>query len=87
MFFVPLDAIQPSQFYISATKPAQIRSWITDLKQPCIPVMESKIGYVALDGHARMKACKLSGVKKILCTIDEIDDNFRSTTLDFVKEA
>lgn len=59
LFDLPLEQIQPSQFYVDREKLEAVESFIHRPEDIVIPVMEYQGRYVSEDGHTRLRlACK-----------------------------
>lgn len=71
---VPLECIQPSQFYVDAEKLAAVRHFIHKPEDIIIQVMPYGDGYVSLDGHTRLYAAVINGwssVRGVEATSDD----------------
>lgn len=64
---LPLDDIQPSQFYVDEDKISAVSTFISSSEDIVIPVMFNKaIGrYISLDGHTRMYCGFLRGYRSV----------------------
>lgn len=59
LFDLPLERIQPSQFYVDRDKMKAVESFIQKPEDIVIPVMAYQGRYVSEDGHTRLRlACK-----------------------------
>lgn len=81
---LPLERIQPSQFYVDEDKIAAIRSFIHKPQDSIIQVATYGDRYVSLDGHTRLYYAVLNGWKSVRAVVDAADNNW---TLRFVEEA
>ena len=80
---IPLDQIQPSQFYIDQDKIAAISSFIHKADDIIIQVMPWQGYYISLDGHTRLYYAFMKGWKNVRAVIEVSD----SWVYDFVEEA
>lgn len=71
---IPLERIQPSQFYVDKDKIAAIRSFIHRPEDSIIPVMPYNDGYISLDGHTRLYYAVMNGWKSVRAVVDTSDD-------------
>lgn len=71
---IPLERIQPSQFYVDTDKITAISSFIHQLEDIIIQVMPYEDRYVALDGHTRLYYAVMNGWKSVRAVVDTSDD-------------
>lgn len=71
---IPLERIQPSQFYVDTDKIAAIRSFIHRSEDIVIPVMPYGDRYISLDGHTRLYYAVMNGWKSVRAVADASDD-------------
>lgn len=80
---IPLERIQPSQFYVDRDKITAIRSFIHRPEDIIIQVTPYEDRYVSLDGHTRLYYAVMNGWKSVRAVIDaSVDQVFR-----FIAEA
>lgn len=82
-FNLPLNLIQPSQFYVSSQKLQAVRSFIKKPEDIIVPVIRRKNRYVSLDGHTRLYLAHEKKWKTVRAVISETDEWIRR----FVEEA
>lgn len=58
---IPLDQIQPSQFYVDRDKIAAISNYIHEADDIVIQVMSHQDGYISMDGHTRLYYAAMKG--------------------------
>lgn len=80
---IPLEQIQPSQFYVDEDKLAAVRTFITCPDDIIVQVLPWEGRFVSLDGHTRLFLATMSGWKAVRATVVETGDEI----LDFVREA
>lgn len=73
-FNLPLNLIQPSQFYVSRQKLQAIRSFIKKAEDIVIPVIHMNDRYISLDGHTRLYLAHEQGWKSVHAIISDTDD-------------
>lgn len=71
---IPLERIQPSQFYVDTDKISAIRSFIHRPEDIIIQVMPYEDRYVSLDGHTRLYYAVMNGWKSVRAVVDTSDD-------------
>lgn len=71
---IPLEHIQPSQFYVDKDKITAIRSFIRRPEDIIIQVMPYEDRYVSLDGHTRLYYAVMNGWKSVRAVADTSDD-------------
>lgn len=84
LFDLPLQQIQPSQFYVDQEKLAAVGSFIKREEDIVIPVMEYEGRYVSEDGHTRLYLAHRRGYARVRAFLEEEDIGYIP---DFVKEA
>lgn len=82
-FSLPLNLIQPSQFYVSKQKFQAVSSFIKKPEDIVVPVIRMNDRYVSLDGHTRLYLAHKKRWKKVRAVISCTDD----WILQFVEEA
>lgn len=80
---IPIEQIQPSQFYVDQDKITAIRNFIHTPYDIIIQVMPYKDRYISLDGHTRLYYAVLNNWNIIRAIIDTTDE----TALQFAQEA
>lgn len=80
---IPLDLIQPSQFYVDEDKIAAIRTFIHKPEDIIIQVMPFEGRYIALDGHTRLYYAVMQGWDTVRAVVDASNDYIYG----FVEEA
>lgn len=81
---IPISEIQPSQFYINQDKYLAVDSFINTAEDVIIPVTKDKHGgYIAIDGHSRLKVAFDKGISTVLVYESQAD----AYIFDFVQEA
>lgn len=80
---IPLDMIQPSQFYVDKDKIKAIASFIKKSDDIIIQAMKCNERYIALDGHTRLYFAVMNGWHSVKAVLVDADDYI----YDFVKEA
>lgn len=83
LFWLEVEQIQPSQFYVDQDKVAAIRHFIHEPKDIIIPVKHYKQRYISLDGHTRLSYA----VQKGWNTVRAVEDEADLELLGFVEEA
>lgn len=81
---LPLECIQPSQFYVDEDKIAAIRSFIQKPQDSIIQVVTDGDRFISLDGHTRLYYAVMNGWKSVRAVVVDSSENW---TLRFVKEA
>ncbi|KYP16964.1 hypothetical protein [Streptococcus parauberis] len=80
---IPISEIQPSQFYINQDKYLAVDSFINTAEDVIIPVTKDKHGgYIAIDGHSRLKVAFDKGISTVLVYESQAD----AYIFDFVQE-
>lgn len=74
IFSIPLDEIQPSQFYVDREKLRAVRSFLHTGDDVVIQVLPWEGRYIALDGHTRLYWAVLEGVDAVRALVSETDD-------------
>lgn len=80
---IPLDALQPSQFYVDKDKIQAIASFIKKPDDIIIQAIEYNDHYIALDGHTRLYFAVMNGWSSVRAVLVSADDY----VYDFVREA
>lgn len=80
---IPINKIQPSQFYIDEDKIKAISTFIDKKEDIIIQVMKWKDIFISLDGHTRLFYAIQNGWDSVYTVIEED----KKWALDFVKEA
>lgn len=80
---IPLDQIQPSQFYVDADKIEAVRTFIQRPWDIVIQVLPFEGRYISLDGHTRLYYAAMNGWNFVRAVIESADDWVYS----FVEEA
>ena len=73
-FSLPLNLIQPSQFYVSRQKLQAIRSFIQKAEDIVVPVIRMNDRYMSLDGHTRLYLAHEQGWETVYAVISDTDD-------------
>ncbi len=71
---IPLDSIQPSQFYVDRAKLAAVGSFLSGAEEIVIQVLPWEDRYIALDGHTRLYWAFLRGIKQVYAVVSESDE-------------
>lgn len=71
---VPLDQIQPSQFFVDADKIAAVSSFIRKPDDIIVQVLPFEGRYISLDGHTRLYYAVMNGWKSVRAVIDASDE-------------
>lgn len=74
VFRVPIEKIQPSQFYVDATKMEAVSSFIMTEQDVVIPLGKSETGYISLDGHTRLKVALEKGFTHVYGFLTEVEE-------------
>lgn len=80
---VPLNAIQPSQFFVDEDKIAAIREFITTERDIIIQVLRQGDRYISLDGHTRLYYAVIMG----WTSIRAVEETSGDYIYGFVEEA
>ncbi len=83
VFHLPIDQIQPSQFYVDREKIEAICNFIYKPEDIIIQVMPYNGHYISLDGHTRLYYAVLNGWD----TIRAVESTVDMDILKFVEEA
>ncbi len=73
-FCVPLDLIQPSQFYVDLDKVRAVGSFISSPEDIIIQVLPFEGKYISLDGHTRLYYAVTQGWSYVRAVAEESDD-------------
>ena len=71
---VPLEALQPSQFYVDADKLAAVRTFIHAPEDVIVQVLPWGERFIVLDGHTRLYLAAQRGYAKVLAVLSETDE-------------
>ena len=80
---VPLDSIQPSQFYVSAEKLKAVQTFIGKPEDVVVQVIPYGDRFVSLDGHTRLYVV----VQKGFTTVKAVESEADELIWTFVREA
>ena len=67
---IPLDQIQPSQFFVDEDKIAAIRTFIQEPQDIIIQVLPFEGRYISLDGHTRLYYAVMQGWNHVQAVIE-----------------
>lgn len=81
-FEVPLEAIQPAQFYVDADK-AAVSTFVQTPEDVVVQVAERDGRFLCADGHTRLYCAAVLGFEKVRAVRTEAEDYL----LDFAAEA
>lgn len=84
MFDLPIEQIQPSQFYVDQEKLRAVGSFIWGPEDIVIPVLEHEGCYVSADGHTRLYLAYQRGYDHVRAFLEKDAGGY---LLEFVKEA
>lgn len=73
VFCLPLDAIQPSQFYADELKASAVATFIASEKDIIIPLTRREDRFISLDGHTRLYVASRMGFDKVYGFISPAD--------------
>lgn len=73
VFCLPLDAIQPSQFYADELKASAVATFIASEKDIIIPLTRREDRFISLDGHTRLYVASRMGFDKVYGFISPVD--------------
>lgn len=71
---VPLDRIQPSQFYIDKEKLRAVETFIKRAEDVVIQVVPREDRFISLDGHTRLYLAAQRGYPSVKAVCSETDD-------------
>ena len=71
---IPLDVIQPSQFFVDRTKLEAVETFLTGAEDVVIQVLPWEGRYIALDGHTRLYWAVRQGIESVYAVRSETDD-------------
>ena len=71
---IPLDTIQPSQFYVDRTKLNAVGSFLSKAEDIVIQVLPWEDRFIALDGHTRLFWALRRGIKQVYAVVSESDE-------------
>lgn len=83
LFELPLEQIQPSQFYVDKDKLQAVGSFIREPNDIVIPVLEYEGRYASADGHTRLYLAYQRGYEHVRAFMEEDQEYIYK----FVKEA
>lgn len=73
-FWLDLDEIQPSQFFVDAEKVAALEEFIKQETDVIIPVIKTDQRYISLDGHTRLYLAHQKGFNRVQGFIADTDE-------------
>lgn len=71
---IPLDSIQPSQFFVDEDKLKAVRTFIGKAEDIVVQVLPYGDRFISLDGHTRMYCAAQSGFVTVKAVESETDD-------------
>ena len=71
---IPLEDIQPSQFYVDEEKLSAVSDFIQKAEDIIIQVLPDEDRYISLDGHTRLYYAVLQGWKHVRAVTEVSDD-------------
>ncbi len=71
---IPLDKIQPSQFYIDEDKVSAISNYIKRKQDIIIQVIPYNDKYISLDGHTRLYYATIKGYESVYAVVSATDE-------------
>lgn len=74
LFRVPIEKIQPSQFYVDESKMEAVASFVKTEQDVVIPLGKSETGYISLDGHTRLKVAIEKGFTHVYGFLTEVEE-------------
>lgn len=74
IFGIPLEKIQPSQFYVDKDKIEAVSRFIHKADDIIIPVMPYGDRYISLDGHTRLYCAVVNKWQSVRAVTDTSDD-------------
>lgn len=83
-FELPLEQIQPSQFYVDREKLQAVGSFVESGEDIVVPVMKADGRYVSLDGHTRLYLAWRRGYDHVRAFLEE---DAGGAIADFAREA
>lgn len=86
-FFVKLNDLQPSQFYVDEEKIQAVKSFVAAPEDVVIPVTEWNGRYISQDGHTRLAVAVEMGFDKVYAFIPEREEESRDWLFRFAQEA
>lgn len=84
VFALPLQEIQPSQFYVDRDKLSAVESFVQGPEDIVIPVMEHEGRYVSQDGHTRLYLAFQRGYEYVRAFVEKDAGGY---ILDFMLQA
>ncbi|MFV0551156.1 MAG: hypothetical protein ACK5L6_04415 [Anaerorhabdus sp.] len=80
---IDIFELQPSQFFVNEDKVNAVSSFVNSSKDVIIPIIKKDEMIIALDGHTRLYAASMKGIKTVFVFDTETDQYI----YDFVEEA
>lgn len=80
---IDIFELQPSQFFVNEDKVNAVSSFVNSSKDIVIPIIKKDEMIIALDGHTRLYAAYIKGIKTVFIFNAETDQYI----YDFVEEA
>lgn len=80
---IDIFELQPSQFFVNEDKVNAVSSFVNSSKDVVIPIIKKDEMIIVLDGHTRLYAASMKGIKTVFVFDTETDQYI----YDFVQEA
>ncbi|MPN55585.1 hypothetical protein SDC9_203269 [bioreactor metagenome] len=80
---IDIFELQPSQFFVNEDKVNAVSSFVNSSKDVVIPIIKKDEMIIVLDGHTRLYAASMKGIK----TVFVFDTETEQYIYDFVQEA
>lgn len=80
---IDIFELQPSQFFVNEDKVNAVSSFVNSSKDVVIPIIKKDEMIIVLDGHTRLYAASMKGIKTVFVFDTETDQYI----YDFVEEA
>lgn len=80
---IDIFELQPSQFFVNEDKVNAVTSFVNSSKDVVIPIIKKDEMIIVLDGHTRLYAASMKGIKTVFVFDTETDQYI----YDFVEEA
>lgn len=80
---IDIFELQPSQFFVNEDKVNAVASFVNSSKDVVIPIIKKDEMIIVLDGHTRLYAASMKGIK----TVFVFDTETEQYIYDFVQEA
>lgn len=74
LFDLPLESVQPSQFYVDEEKLKVVRTFICKAEDIVVQVIPYGDRFISLDGHTRLYVAVQSGFKTVKAIESKTDD-------------